>query len=207
MDNATPPRKRAGNADRDRVAEMLKDALADGQLTITEFDERSHQLWAATFVDELAPLTADLSPVAPPTSSSVVHHGPRDVAAPRTGAPARVTGEPGGSSSSFSIMGEVEKRGDWHVAPSHTSIAVMGGNTLDLTRARLSAQETVIHAIAVMGGIEIIVPEDVRVVDDGFGIMGGFGITGNPGEQLPPDAPVVRVRGLALMGGVEIKRV
>lgn len=118
---------------------------------------------------------------------------------------------PGGSSFSFSIMGGAEKKGDWHIAPAHTSITVMGGNELDLRHATLSSQETVINAVSVMGGIEIIVPDNVRVIDDGVGLMGGFGIEDDPScttrqEALPADAPVIRVRGLALMGGVSIVR-
>lgn len=199
MDTSGIPRKRAGYADRDRVAEQLKDALADGQLNISEFDDRSRRLWAATYVDELGAVTADLSPVVKEASTSVVPQRAESV-------PARVTSQPGGSATSFSIMGGVEKRGEWQIAPTHTSITVMGGNTLDLTRAMLSSQETVIHAYAIMGGIEIIVPDGVRVVDEGVGIMGGFGITGSDNALVPPDAPIVKVRGIALMGGVEIKR-
>ena len=93
----------------------------------------------------------------------------------------------------------------------HTSVALMGGNSLDLREARFAAQETVINALALMGGIEIIVPDDVRVVDDGVGIMGGFGVEDHESctvsvAELPADVPVVRVRGLALMGGVGIVR-
>lgn len=87
----------------------------------------------------------------------------------------------------------------------------MGGNDLDLRNATLSAHETVINAFAVMGGIDIIVPDDVRVIDDGIGVMGGFELRDDPSsttshDHLPSDAPLVRVRGLALMGGVDIIR-
>ena len=97
------------------------------------------------------------------------------------------------------------------MAPTHTSITLMGGNALDLREARLASRETTIYALSIMGGIDIIVPEDVRVIDDGVGIMGGFGMEDHPSctlsvAQLPADAPVIRVRGLALMGGVGITR-
>ena len=52
-----------------------------------------------------------------------------------------------------------------------------------------------------MGGIEIKVPEDWTVVCKGFPVMGGFEDTtkprGDTGKRLV-------VRGLALMGGVEV---
>ena len=194
MTTPNAPRKRASNAERERISQLLHDAHVDGQLTLTEFDDRTKALWAATYADELPVLVADLSPV---------EHG--------SGALEPISTQPGGSALSFSIMGESVKKGRWHVAPTHTSITIMGGNDLDLRNATLSARETVINAFAVMGGIDIIVPDDVRVIDDGIGVMGGFELRDDPSsttshDHLPSDAPVVRVRGLALMGGVDIIR-
>ncbi|AQQ14338.1 hypothetical protein CGLAU_01755 [Corynebacterium glaucum] len=212
MSDANLPRKRAGNADRQHVAAILHDAFSDGQLSLNEFDERTREAWAAVYSDELATLTADLSPVAPVSPvSPVAHSASVAVTRPRSDALSYVTGESGGSGTSISMMGGIDRRGDWHVAPTHTSLTLMGANLLDLRHARLSSAETVINAFACMGGIEIIVPEDVRVVDGGIGIMGGFGIRNDRSctvrmDQLPADAPVIRVRGMALMGGVEIRR-
>ena len=107
--------------------------------------------------------------------------------------------------------GETEKTGNWVCAPSHVSVAIMGGNDIDLRFTRLGAQETRITAIAVMGEIEIYVPEDVRVVCDGVGVMGSFEVSTDESvtvrmEDLPSDAPVIRVSGLGLMGGVGVTR-
>lgn len=194
MTTPNAPRKRASNTERERISQLLDDAHVDGQLSLTEFDDRTKALWAATYADELPALVADLTPV---------EHG--------SGTLQPITSQPGGSALSFSIMGESVKKGRWHVAPTHTSITVMGGNDLDLRNATLSAHETVINAFAVMGGIDIIVPDDVRVIDDGIGVLGGFELRDDPSsttshDHLPSDAPVVRVRGLALMGGVDIIR-
>ena len=194
MTTPNAPRKRASNTERERISQLLADAHVDGQLSLTEFDDRTKALWAATYADELPALVADLTPV---------EHG--------SGTLEPITSQPGGSALSFSIMGESVKKGRWHVAPTHTSITVMGGNDLDLRNATLSAHETVINAFAVMGGIDIIVPDDVRVIDDGIGVLGGFELRDDPSsttshDHLPSDAPVVRVRGLALMGGVDIIR-
>jgi hypothetical protein len=55
-----------------------------------------------------------------------------------------------------------------------------------------------------MGGVEITVPEGLTVQVDGIGIFGGFDQKAEgPGE---PGAPVLRIKGAALFGGVEIKR-
>ena len=51
---------RAGNADRDRVVEALKDAFVDGRLTRDEFGARTGRALAARTRADLAALTADL---------------------------------------------------------------------------------------------------------------------------------------------------
>ncbi|PLA28181.1 DUF1707 SHOCT-like domain-containing protein [Corynebacterium coyleae] len=196
MSDANLPRKRLSSAERDRAAAFLHDAFVDGQLTVTEFDERSRMLYEATFIDELPALIDDLSPVTVQHASGVRNY---------------VTGESGGSQFSLAVMGGSERGGDWLVAPTHTSLTVMGGSSIDLREARLSSYETEINAFAIMGGIEIVVPDDVRVVDSGIGIMGGFGVETHSScryslAEIPVDAPVVRIRGLALMGGVGIVR-
>ena len=50
MDNPTPPRKRASDAERDTAAKHLQDAFADGQITMAEFDERSRALYALSLI-------------------------------------------------------------------------------------------------------------------------------------------------------------
>ncbi len=54
------PEVRASDADRDRVVDVLRDAAADGRLTVDEFDERMAAALSSRTLAELAPLTADL---------------------------------------------------------------------------------------------------------------------------------------------------
>lgn len=56
---------RASDADRERVANELREHYADGRLTMEEFDERIDGVYKAKTFGELAPLTADL-PAPPP---------------------------------------------------------------------------------------------------------------------------------------------
>jgi hypothetical protein len=55
-----PAPVRASDADRERVAAILRGAAGQGLLTLAEVDERLAQVYAATYVTDLAPLTADL---------------------------------------------------------------------------------------------------------------------------------------------------
>ena len=211
------PRLRASDDDRNRVNEALSRAFAEGRIDVAEFDERTRLVLGARYRDELAPPLADL---VPDPAAVLDGHLPavrpdRSPSPAGDGSPApacRVTGEQGGSSFSIAVMGGTEKRGDWLIAPTHVSVALMGGTELDLTQARLVSGETTIFAVGLMGGVDILVPEDVRVISEGVGVMGGFGVSTDRDvtrrmEDLPADAPVVRVRGLGLMGGVEVKRV
>lgn len=55
-----PNRMRAADSDRERVAEQLRSAHAEGRLDLAEYDQRVQQAWAARTYGELEVLTADL---------------------------------------------------------------------------------------------------------------------------------------------------
>lgn len=59
-DQPARDRMRAADSDRERVAGQLRSAHDEGRLTLTEYDERVGQAWAARTYAELAALTADL---------------------------------------------------------------------------------------------------------------------------------------------------
>jgi hypothetical protein len=54
---------RASDAERETVVERLQEALSEGRLTVTEFDERTRDAYAATTRGDLAALTEDLPKV------------------------------------------------------------------------------------------------------------------------------------------------
>lgn len=201
---SNPPtsRLRASDDDREQTIARLRDALTNGQLAIGEFDDRAELAYRATFRDELSGLLSDLD---------VQASDSRDVAAQSR---SEVTIHPGESGNRFSLglMGAAVLSDDWTLARRHFSVGLMGATSLDLSEVRLTAQETVIHAYGLLGAVEIKVPEDVRVVGDGFGIMGAFAVSDGDGvtirqSDLPADAPVVRVRGAGLLGAVGIIRI
>lgn len=80
----------------------------------------------------------------------------------------------------------------------------MGGVTLDLREADLIEGTTTIRCFAFWGGIQILVPPDVDLDTGGAGILGGFDhvdYTAPEGD----DVPLVRIEGVAVMGGVGIR--
>src|SRR5688500_11910037 len=59
-DSPKPQEMRASDADRDQVAHVLREAAAEGRLTLEEVDERLSAVYAAKAPAALAPLTRDL---------------------------------------------------------------------------------------------------------------------------------------------------
>ena len=80
----------------------------------------------------------------------------------------------------------------------------MGAVSLDLREAQFSGHEVTIQTFALMGGIDIIVDEEIAVDVSGFAFMGGFDHrAAGPGL---PGAPRLKVVGFAMMGGVNVQR-
>jgi hypothetical protein len=59
-DDENTSRLRAGDADRDRVVDRLREHHEAGRLTAEEFQQRMEAALAARYMDELPPLLADL---------------------------------------------------------------------------------------------------------------------------------------------------
>jgi hypothetical protein len=103
------------------------------------------------------------------------------------------------------IMGGAERKGAWSPARMTRVLALMGGAVLDFRDVRLPPGTTELQVFAMMGGVEVIVPPGLRVASEGIGIMGGFEqVASSASYDAAPDAPLLRITGFALMGGVEI---
>ena len=191
---ADPRQLRAADTDRDRTAELLRQAAAEGRITFDELDERISRAYAAKTFADLQALTSDLP--GPGVSAPVP-------AAPRY-QPADVPAGTHAPTISAAILSGAKRAGPWLVPPAYTAVAVCGGVELDLRDAKFTAHEVTIQAFCLMGGVSITVPEDMAVDVSGIGIMGGFDHQASgPGA---PGAPHLKVVGFALMGGVEVKR-
>jgi hypothetical protein len=185
---------RASNADREKIAEVLRQAAGDGRLELDELDDRLVKVYAARTYAELEPLTSDLPHVT----------GLQTPAPVRTPV-VRPAGDPGPrSSTGIAIMSGIERKGRWTVPGIFNLFAFWGGIQIDLREAYFTSEVVKIRAVAVMGGMEIVVPEDADVQVNGIGIMGGFdhGATGIGSAA----GPRIEINGFAFWGGVAIKR-
>lgn len=189
---------RASDAERERVAEALREALAEGRLDMEEFEERLEAAYKARTHAQLEPLVRDL----PVPGSAAPDPLPASAAA-RTGWRQRIGGTPT-SRVGIAILGGFQRKGTWTAPRNFTAFALMGGGEIDLREARFEGRETVIRCFALMGGVNVIVPPDVETHVGGIGIMGGFDHSGTADGE--PGAPRVAVTGLALFGGVSVER-
>jgi hypothetical protein len=103
------------------------------------------------------------------------------------------------------LMSSTERRGPWLVPRTVRVRATMSSTVLDFREARLPAGAVDVELRAVMSSVEIIVPPGLAVEMEGTAIMGSFEHLDRAPAHPDPDAPLLRVHGLAFMGSVEIK--
>jgi hypothetical protein len=188
---------RASDADRDHVAALLGQALAEGRLDAEEHSERLESVYRAKTLGELRPLVADL-PVsfAPPTAGGAA--APRRDAGSLASMPV--------TDSVVAVFGEQKRRGRWLVRSGLDAKAIFGSVELDLTEAVLEQRELTISATSVLGEVKLIVPEGVMVVNEGTAILGERNMSLSQDQPYTAETPIVHVRGFTLLGSVEAKR-
>jgi hypothetical protein len=124
----------ASDAERDRVAVALRDAAAEGRLTLEELSDRVAAVYSSRTSTELAALTRDLPKLATVT------------ALPERTSRTRWT---------VAVMSGAKRKGRWRPGERCVAIAVMGGCTLDLRDAEITGSQLTINAISVMGGVAV----------------------------------------------------
>lgn len=201
-------RIRASDADRDKVASVLRDAYAEGRLSPVEHEERLAEVYRAQTYGDLVPTLRDL-PV-PPGTLAVPGHSGLTLSTP---APLRADGvdlpvvhrDLGGTTegSPVAIFSGFERRGDWVVPAELNATCVFGGGEIDFTEARLTSMETTITVVCLFGGLEITVPDGMGVRGEVVGVFGGSEM---PKSAGPAGAPMLVVKGAAIFGGVDVKR-
>lgn len=216
--------KRCTDQERSATVGALSEAMASGQLSISEFDERSGQAHAATQRSELVDLLDDL--VDEPAAllfgaGAVERRATGDVTAAGEGSDAQrhrelvlaraqnmVTGEGTETGFSLTIFGGTEKSAG--VLPkNHWNFTVFGGTDFDLRHCRFSDPVTTLWLNSTFGGVDVVVPEGVRVDMGNLGIFGGSELIVESGAihpgSLPANAPLLLIRGLSIFGGVTVK--
>lgn len=206
------------NSERTTASQVLADAMSVGQLSVTEFEERSSRCAEATTRGELVDLVADLIEAPEQVlfgSHQVARQRSKEVKTVNQGAVTAVDQaldqvEPsaqGAQGLSPGIFGGSTVRGI-PIAAHHTTMGIFGGTDVDLRGASLKEHVTTIQAVGVFGGVDVWVPEGFRVRVNGVGLFGGHDIKVERGAidpaDLPASAPEVVVNCFSLFGGVDV---
>jgi hypothetical protein len=184
---------------RQKAIDALCEHFANDALSVEEFERRLDRAHKAREMEDLRAILSDLPsgdlPVLRQESASAPAHRWQG------SIPASRVRERG---FLVAALGGVEKSGRWVPARKTFGVAVMGGLVLDFREALLPPGVTEVWLFTVMGGAEIIVPPGLSVESDGVAILGGFEQQENVSLNPDPNVPLLRLRGAALLGGVEV---
>jgi len=169
---------RASDDERERAALELREHLVSGRLTLEEFSQRIELAYRARTVSELAGASSALPVVA----------GGR-----RLLRPVRAT---------VGFFAHVVRRGRLRLGRRSAVVSGFADVDLDLREAEIAGLVTDAYLFVVFGNVDIYLPEHVGVDVMGLTVFGHRRQWGS--EAAGVDAPVVRVRVIALFGTVDV---
>jgi hypothetical protein len=193
------PRIRISDADRERAAQRLHTAMAEGRITFTELDERLATVYAARYAEDLQPPLADLPPEHPPAASGLAVAPP---ATPTSWQPA----PPAGPAPVVlkSGMGDIKRNGAWQVPPVLEVQSTMGDAVLDFTQAVLPQQVVEVRVKLGAGTAKFILPDGATADVDG--VSAGMGSVKSKVPAGPQRGQLhLVVRGKVSMGDVVVR--
>ncbi|MER7533227.1 DUF1707 domain-containing protein [Streptomyces sp. NPDC097704] len=182
---------RASDADRDRIADILRDALAEGRIDAEEHSDRIDAVYRAKTVGELEPIVRDLpgARTTRDTAPEAVAYGPDDAEGP--------------ADNLVAIFSSTTRKGRWRVSRRTNAFALFGNIEIDLTESIFAQRLTTINATSIFGNVEVRVPENISLRGSGTGIFGNFEVVTL--EGVDPQAPVVVINGYSVFGNVEAR--
>ena len=181
------PGIRISDADRERAAARLQQALAEGRITLSELEERLAVVYAARYAADLLPPFADLPgddvvPVQPATPTPAAAGQPLVL---RSG------------------MGTLRRSGPWTV-PSRIRVqSVMGSVILDFGDTAVPPVVDVALELGA-GSARLLLPDGASADVDGM--VSGMGTVRSKVSSTPaPGRPHFRVHGRSAMGSVTVR--
>ncbi len=120
--------------------------------------------------------------------------------APRLQGPAEVREE----ENMVGFFSGASREGEWMPARKSNIVDIFAGHELDYRDAIFPPGVTEINAVCVFGGLSVKVPEGINLDVNGVGIFGGFSARNT--RKVDPALPTLRIRGVAIFGGVAVER-
>ena len=166
--------QRAGDADREAIAERLRIAAGEGRIELWELDERLGQAYGAKTYGELAPLVEDLPAQPPLTSLPGLATEPETLVLRTT-------------------TSNIRQDGPWVVPRRITAESTTGWITIDFTAAHCAYREVTVEVITKTGWIQLILPDGWAAQVSPLSTYTGH-ISNRAAETADPGAPRSRSR-------------
>ena len=176
---------RAGDADREAVADRLRIAAGDGRIDLAELDEALTQAYAAKTYGQLQVLVSDLPAHSVAITGDALPEP--DTLLLKTKAP------------------NLKQSGQWTVPQRITAESTTGFITIDFTRASCTHREVAVEATTRTGWIRLLLPEGwaARVSPSSTNTSH---ISNKAPETAAPGSPTIIVSGHPLSGYIKIRQ-
>lgn len=146
------PEPRIGDRERRETDSRLQQAMADGVLTLGEYDERAAQCWAARTRTDLDALTRDLPEPHPAEAAATTKEVARPASRPPDVGQRMISG-----AITVALVGAGLFLGG-RVITADDGVAVFSSQTV-----QIGADQDDVDVGALFGRIEVRVPDDVRI--------------------------------------------
>jgi hypothetical protein len=172
--------KRASDAEREQAVARLREASAQGRLTLEELADRTASAYRARTQGELEGLTNDLPAV--PSSPTPVRRRTRWL---------------------VSAVVPLARSGARAFAERNVVVTLFAPIRLDLREAPFPAGEASITVVSLFAPVFVTLPEHVEVDSSVVPLLAP--VHESVGGEVPPQAPRVRVRGVSFCGPVFVQ--
>lgn len=187
------------NHTRQVTIDALCEHFANDVMSVEEFERRVDTAHTAASADELKELLRDL-----PGSGDLPATIEQTGVAARDAYTVAAHGPEKEREFVVAILGGSGRTGRWRPARKNYAVALCGGAELDFREAVLGPGVTELQIYTMWGGVDVIVPPGIHVESHGIALMGGFEHKAEGARAPDPDAPVLRITGVALMAGVDV---
>ena len=179
---------------RKKTLVVLEENFTHGVIDVDEYEKRIDIALNTSIEADLVRLTADLT---------VIPEEPSSDEQPERKEPSGTRVHAKEEDLIAGILSSINRKGEWSPARRNRIVSLMGSVRLDFTNVELPAGITEVDFFCVMGSLDVVVPDGVKVDVSGLPVMGSIdNRIKDPGIQ---NCPVLKIRGLALMGSVDIK--
>ena len=174
---------RASDAEREQAVLRLRDASAEGRLTLEELVARTETAYGARTRGDLVRVTADL-PVAT--------------------APALPARREGRTRFVVAIFAPVRRRNRWKLGRRTFVLSVFAPTFFELGQASIEDDEATITIFSIFAPVNVTAPPQVEVDTSVISIFAPVQERGDAGPWAP-HAPRIRINGVALFAPVFVK--